>query len=227
MKVNSGLAAIQAVVIFTIFGLALFLPAGTLSWPAGWIFLSLFFAYFCGLNVWLIRHNPGLLQERLRLGRRDQKGWDKVLFPLLETLCIGWLVFMALDAERFHWSSLPAWLQIFGALLLLVSFYLFFLTFRENTYLSTVVRIQSERGQIVISSGPYRVVRHPMYSGMGIFFTATPLLLGSGYGVLFGLGLVAVLARRAVLEERVLKKELAGYEEYTHQVKYRFVPHVW
>jgi protein-S-isoprenylcysteine O-methyltransferase Ste14 len=227
MKVKPEPVVLQTVVIFTTFGIALFLPAGTLLWTAGWIFLGLFFVFFCGVNAWLFRHNPGLLQERLHLARPDQKGWDKVLFPLLEALCLGWLAFMALDAVRFHWSRLPVWLQVFGGLLLLASFYLFFLTFRENSYLSPVERIQGERGQMVISSGPYHIVRHPMYSAMVIFFIATPLLLGSGYGVLFGLGLAALLARRAVLEEKMLKRELLGYEEYTHQVKYRFVPHVW
>src|SRR5690348_13117310 len=129
----------QTAGFFALFALSLFLPAGTLAWPAGWIFLALFFGFFVAVNLWLLRHNPGLLQERMRLARPDQKGWDKLLFPLLLVATLLWLVFMALDAVRLHWSGMPVWLQEAGAVVLLGSFYLLFLTFRENSYLSTVV----------------------------------------------------------------------------------------
>ncbi len=99
--------------------------------------------------------------------------------------------------------------------------------FRENSYLSPVVRVQKERGQTVISTGPYHYVRHPMYSAMVIFFVGTSLMLGSWYGVLFGLIIVLLLARRAVLEERTLQRDLSGYTAYMAGVKYRLMPHVW
>jgi protein-S-isoprenylcysteine O-methyltransferase Ste14 len=217
----------QTLGLFVIFALALFLPAGTLSWPAAWIFLLLFFGFFLAVNIWLFRHNPGLLQERAHLGTADQKGWDKLLFPLLLVFPFAWLVFMALDVIRFHEPVLPTWLQAVGAALLLASFYLFFLTFRENTYLSTVVRIQKERGHSVISTGPYHYVRHPMYAGIFVFMLGTSLLLGSWHGALFGLILVLLVARRAVLEERTLREELPGYPAYMAQVKFRLIPHIW
>jgi protein-S-isoprenylcysteine O-methyltransferase Ste14 len=217
----------QFVGLVVVFSLALFLPAGTLAWPAGWIFLILFFGFFLGINLWLFRFNPALVQERMRFATSDQKGWDKLLFPLLLAFPFAWLVFISLDAVRFHWSPLPLWVQLSGAVLLLCSFYLFFLTFRENSYLSPVVRIQKDRGQTVISSGPYHYVRHPMYSGILLFSVSTPLLLGSGYGVLLGLVLVLIVARRAVLEEHTLRQELNGYAAYMTQVKYRFIPHIW
>ncbi len=217
----------QTVVFFALFALCLFLPAGSLAWPAGWIFLVLFFGFFVGVDTWLYGHNPGLLQERLSLTRKDQKGWDKLFFPMLLLASLAWLIFISFDAGRFHWSSVPGWLQTFGALTLLASFYLLFLTFRENSYLSTVVRIQAERGHSVVSSGPYRFMRHPMYAGMLLFVIGTSLLLGSGYGVLAGLVFVLAVARRAVLEERVLREELQGYEAYMQQVKYRLIPYVW
>ena len=110
---------------------------------------------------------------------------------------------------------------------LVCSFYLFFLTFRENSYLSPVVRIQKEHGQTVVSTGPYHYVRHPMYSGIIVFMVGTPLLLGSWYTLLLGLILVVIIARRSVLEERTLREELNGYAAYMVQVKYRFIPHVW
>jgi protein-S-isoprenylcysteine O-methyltransferase Ste14 len=212
---------------FVAFGLALFLPAGTLAWLAGWIFLVLFFGFLLAINCWLFRHNPGLLLERTRLGTSDQQGWDKVLFPLLIVFFFLWLIFMSFDAVRFHWSLVPVWLQSVGAIVLLCSFYLLFLTFRENSYLSTVVRIQVDRRQTVVSTGPYHIVRHPMYSAILVFVAGTSLLLGSWYGVLSELILLILLAKRAMLEESALRAELPGYAAYMAQVKYRLIPRIW
>jgi len=217
----------QIIIVFVIFALALFIPAGTLRWSAGWVFIVMFFTFAIFIFSWLYHHNPGLLQERLRLATSDQQGWDKVLFPLLNIYLLAWLVFMSLDAVRFHWSPLPIWLQGVGGIILLCSFYLLFLTFRENSYLSPVVRIQEERGQNVISTGPYHYLRHPMYSDILIFVIGTSVLLGSGYGVFVGLISIAMLARRAILEERTLVKELPGYADYQAKVKYRFIPGIW
>jgi protein-S-isoprenylcysteine O-methyltransferase Ste14 len=227
MRVNARLLVAQSIALFLVLALALFAPAGTLAWPVGWLYLVLFLGFYLGVSAWLYRHNPGLLEERSRLSRADQKGWDKVLFPVLLTLVLAWLVFISVDAVRFHWSPEPVWLQVVGTLVLLCSFYLFFLTFRENSYLSTVVRVQTERGHCVISTGPYRYVRHPMYAGFLLFMTGTPLLLGSWYGALLGLAFMLALARRAVLEERTLLAALPAYADYMAQVQYRFVPYVW
>ena len=122
---------------------------------------------------------------------------------------------------------MPEWLQIVGAFVLLGSFYLFYRTFRENPYLSPVVRIQKDRGQTVVTTGPYNYVRHPMYSGFLLFVIGTSLMLGSLYGLIFGLLLVGVAGWRAVMEERTLKKELRGYDAYMAQVKYRLIPYLW
>ena len=227
MQIDIKLLVWQTVGLFAAFALALFLPAGTLAWLAGWIFLALFFGFYLAVTAWLFQHNPGLLTERMRFHTPDQQGWDKVLFPLLLLFPFVWLMFISLDAVRFHWSPVPAWLQIGGAVILVCSFVLFFLTFRENAYLSPVVRIQADRGHAVVSSGPYQYVRHPMYAAILIFVVGTSLLLGSGYGVLFGLILVALVARRAVLEERTLRDELRGYAAYMAQVQYRIIPYVW
>jgi protein-S-isoprenylcysteine O-methyltransferase Ste14 len=227
MQVNVKALVIQVAGAFTVFVLALFIPAGTIAWLAGWIFLLLFFGFSLFIFFWLYRHNPGLLRERMRLGTSDQQAWDKVLFPLLQVYLLVWLVFVSLDATRFHWSPVPIWLQVVGALGLLCSFYLLFVTFRENSYLSPVIRIQGERGQEVISTGPYHYVRHPMYSAILIFIVGTSLLLGSGYGVLVGLFGMLILARRTVLEEYILSKELPGYVEYRTKVRYRLIPHIW
>ncbi len=227
MRVDARQLVAQSIGLFLALALALFPAAGTLSWAAGWLYLMLFFGFYLSVNTWLYRHNPGLLQERSRLSRADQKGWDKILFPVLLGLVFAWLVFISADAARFHWSPEPLWLQVIGTLVLLCSLYLFFLTFQENSYLSTVVRVQTERGHSVISTGPYRYVRHPMYAGFLLFMSGTPLFLGSWYGALLGLAFMLALARRAVLEERTLRAALPAYAEYMAQVRYRFVPYIW
>jgi protein-S-isoprenylcysteine O-methyltransferase Ste14 len=169
-----------------------------------------------------------LLTERMTgIGKPDQKTWDKVFFAAANVVFLAWLVVMPLDAVRFHWSRMPGWLPVIGALLLLWSFLLFFLTFRENAYLSPAVRLQTERGQTVVSTGPYQYVRHPMYATAIIFIVGTTLLLGSWYGLILGLILVVGVALRAVQEERTLRAELPGYDAYMAQVKYRFIPYVW
>ena len=228
MPVNLKLLALEFVGLVVIFALVLFLAAGTVFWMAGWVFLVLFFGADAALGRWLLRHDPGLLQERMSgFGKPGEPTWDKVFFVVLQVFFLAWFVLMPLDAVRFHWSHMPAWLQVVGAILLLVSFYLFFLPFRENPYLSAVVRVQVERGQTVISTGPYHYVRHPLYAAGIPFAAGTALLLGSWYGLLMGLVFLVGLAFRAVQEEGVLRAELPGYDEYMAQVKYRSIPHVW
>jgi protein-S-isoprenylcysteine O-methyltransferase Ste14 len=228
MPVNLKLLGVEIGGMFVVVALALFLAAGTVGWPAGWAFLVLFFGFVVALSLWLLRHNPGLLTERMTgVGKPDQEAWDKVFYGLANLVFLAWLVLMPLDAVRFHWSQMPAWLQVVGAILLLGSFSLFFLTFRENPYLSPAVRVQTDRGQTVVSTGPYHYVRHPMYAAVIPYALGTTLLLGSCYGLLLGLTLVVGIALRAVLEERTLRAELPGYDAYMAQVKYRLVPHVW
>lgn len=156
MTINTKVLVAQIAVLFLVFALTLFLPAGTIAWLAGWTFLVLFFGFVVAVTLWLFRHNPGLLQERMTgFKKPDQHAWDKGLMLLTGVLFFAWLILMPLDAVRFQWSQVPVWLQVVGAMVLLGSFSLFFLTFRENSYLSPVVRIQEERGQTVVSTGPY------------------------------------------------------------------------
>jgi len=228
IKVDLRLLTEEIAGMFVILAFVLFLAAGTVAWPAGWAFLGLFFCFTVGLSLWLLRYNPGLLIERMTgFGRPDQKVWDKVLYVVLAVLFLTWLVLMPLDAVRFHWSTMPPWLQAAGVILLLSSFYLFFLTFRENPFLSPAVRNQADRGQKVVSTGPYRHVRHPMYSAFIVYMLGTTLLLVSWYGLFVGAFLIAPIAFRAVLEERTLRAELPGYDAYIARVKYRLIPRVW
>ncbi len=228
MPVNLKHLTLGFVGLFVVFALTLFLAAGTVLWLAGWAWLMLFFGANAALARWLLEHDPELLQERMTgFGKTGEPFWDKVFLVALEIFLLAWMILMGLDAVRFRWSQMPGWLQVVGAILLLVSFYLFFLTFRENPYASPAVRVQTERGQTVISTGPYHYVRHPMYAAGIPFASGTSLLLGSWYGLLMGLIFTVGLALRAVQEERVLRAELPGYKEYMARVKYRFLPHVW
>jgi protein-S-isoprenylcysteine O-methyltransferase Ste14 len=219
--------ALQMTVVGMVFGLALFGSAGTLYWPAGWIFLGMFLGYAGLLFRWLYRNNPGLLRERMHLGTADQHASDKLLFPVLNLVLLAWLAFDALDARRFHWSSVPFDLQLAGGGILLVSFYLLFLTFRANSYLSPVVRFQADRSQSVVTTGPYRYVRHPMYSAILLLVVGTSLLLGSAYGLLWAAACMILLVQRARMEERLLVKELPEYATYKAQVRQRLIPYVW
>ena len=210
---------------FLVIALALFLPAGTVAWPAAWVFLGLIFVCSLPITWWLLKYDPGLIEERLHL--RPQFSWDKVFIAIALAFILFWFILMPLDAVRFHWSRMPVELKATGALMVLISLYISFLTMRENPYSSAVVRVQKERAQTVISTGPYRYVRHPMYTGACLFFLGTALLLGSWYGVLCTPVFIGLFAVRAVLEERVLREELEGYDAYMARVKYRFFPHVW
>ncbi len=207
--------------------LPLFLAAGTLAWPAGWIYLILLYGWlFIGILL-LLKYNPDLLAERINVSPANQKAWDKVFVSLLNVFFFAWMILMPLDAVRFHWSWMPLWLQVVGAVALVVSFILMSLVFRENSYLSATVRIQEERGQTVIATGPYHYVRHPLYASVLFLFLGTPWLLGSWYGFLLVLLFLPILLVRAVLEERTLRQELPGYDDYMTRVKYRLIPYVW
>ncbi len=209
-------------------GIPLFLAAGTIGWMAGWVFLALCLGFAGGLGCWLYRHNPGLLAERLApIGKAGQRTWDKVFLALINGYFLAWLILMGIDAVRFHWSVMPPWLHAIGGMLLVASFAGWFAIFRENPYLSPAVRMQPERGHVIVTTGPYRWVRHPMYAVAIPFMMGTALWLGSWYGLIAGWGMVVGLGWRALGEERMLSSELAGYRSYRAQVKYRFVPHIW
>jgi protein-S-isoprenylcysteine O-methyltransferase Ste14 len=226
--VNLKQLILQVGGMFAVFAAVLFIAGGTIAWPAGWIFLALFFGFVVALTGWLLRHNPELLIERMNgIGKADQKSWDKVFFALMQIIFIAWLILIPLDAVRYRWSQMPATLQTAGAVLMLISFWLLFLTFRANSYLSPAVRIQKERGQSVISTGPYHYVRHPMYISALLMLIGMSMLLGSWYGLVLTAILALAIAFRAVNEERVLREELGGYRDYAEQVRYRFIPYVW
>jgi protein-S-isoprenylcysteine O-methyltransferase Ste14 len=220
-------ASIANGVTVLVFAALLFGAAGRLDWPAGWAFVILFFLLSQVTMTRLARRDPALLAERLKPPvQRGQPLWDKILLLGIVVLWLGWLVLLGLDA-RFRWSSMPLWAQAAGAIGVIAGYGIIIRVLDENTFLAPVVKIQRKRGHHVISTGPYAVVRHPMYSGMCIMVPSTALLLGSWAGLAASLVIVVGGAFRAVMEERVLRAGLDGYADYAARVRYRLVPLVW
>ena len=219
---------IQTLIVYALTAALLFVAAGTWRWPQAWVFIVEMVASGLAISLWLARHDPGLLAERMSSPfQRAQAAADKLI---LVAICVGWpawLVFLALDAVRFRLSHLPVPVQIAGALLILVGMYACYRTFRENSFAAPVVKIQKERGQTVVTTGPYAIVRHPMYAGGSLLFFAIPMLLGSAYGLALAPAWLALLVLRIPLEERVLRENLAGYDDYARRVRWRLLPGIW
>ena len=208
--------------------LVLFL-AGDWTWPEGWIFGGWFVAVGASTVAWLSRRDPGLLAERYRLpGTGGQSRRDRIIVYVLTVGFIIWIALMPLDARRFHWTPrLPLAVELVGDALLGLSWLLLFRSFTDNTFGSALVRVQSERGHRVVSTGVYGWVRHPMYLGATLMFVGGPLVTGAISALVVGLTLVGLLAVRSLDEEALLTRELLGYEEYRRRVRYRLIPFVW
>jgi protein-S-isoprenylcysteine O-methyltransferase Ste14 len=204
----------------------IFLSSGRLDYWQGWLFLGLSVS-FAALSGWLLRERQGLLAERLRPGR-GMKWWDKGYYLFSTPLYFAAIALAGVDAGRRHWSSRPA--AIVYALVLmafLAGHGLFLWAKRVNPFFSSVVRLQTDRGQTVCREGPYRFCRHPGYLGGLLFGLATPVVLGS-YWALVPQGLAALLlVGRAVLEDRMLTLDLLWYAEYKETVRFRLIPGLW
>ncbi len=191
--------------------LILFLPAGTLDWPQAWIFVAIFILCSTVIGAWLYRTDRDLLAARMASPMsRDQRPRDRAVILAIMVLYFASFLFMALDARRFHWSHVPVWLEVAGAALIVISFWGNVGVMRANSFAAVNIRVQSERGQTVVDTGPYAVVRHPMYAWILPLLLGTPLLLGSAWGVLWLALFVPLLAARISGEEAVLIDGLAG-----------------
>lgn len=218
---------LQTAIWLAITATLLFVPAGTTDWPEAWIFMAEIGVLGLVSGFLISRHDPELLAERLKPPlQSDQKSWDKVVLSLFFALWLAQYVVIGLD-RRFGASDVPVWLEVVGALAIALGIYMFHVVMRTNTFAAPVVKIQTERKHSVISTGPYALVRHPMYAGAIPLIIGTPLLLGSWWGVAWAPLLLIVLAYRAVREEETLKSELDGYAAYAARVRYRLVPGVW
>lgn len=217
---------LQVVLWTALLAALIFWPAGTLAYPGGWAFIALFALGGLAMVGWLAKYSPSLLRERMASPlQRAQKPWDRVFLSLFILTFIGWMMFMARDAARTGFAAVPLWLQALGGAGIVIYMLGTWRTFRENRFAAPVVKIQE--GQQVVDTGPYALVRHPMYASSLLFFIGLPLLLGSWRGLAFSVFFVIGIGWRAVQEERTLRRELPGYESYTRRVRYRFIPFVW
>jgi protein-S-isoprenylcysteine O-methyltransferase Ste14 len=226
MKISKVIGSSLFILLFPVM---IILLSGDLTWPEGWIF-SVWFILLCYSTIYyLYRKDPALLEERYKKpGTGNEKGWDKYVVAGLVVGFTSWIVVMPLDARRYGWSPVfPLWMQLVGFGMLAGSYYLFFRSYADNTFLSPLVRIQEDRKQTVVSTGVYGFVRHPMYLGAILMLIGTPLLLGSILGVLVGVVVTVLLMGRIIGEEKMLSRELEGYSEYTKKVRYRLVPYLW
>lgn len=208
-------------------GTLLFVSAGSLDWPAAWLFLAVSVILGPACGWWLAKTDPALLAERLRpTFQAEQPAADKKFMLTFMAALPIWLIAIGLD-RRVHGSDVPLVLQVLGLAMYLLSTAFIMWVFRENSFAAPVVKVQAERHHRVVSSGPYAVVRHPMYSGIMLFFVGVPLLLGSWWGVAIAPLFAVLFGIRARIEERALVDGLPGYADYAARVRYRLVPGLW
>ena len=225
--INVKQLVIKAVVkfsfIYVLLGLCFFLPAGTFNFWEAWLYIGTFSSAMIIFLIFLIRKDPALLKRRLEtVEKRNKQKW--VIW--LSNLLFLSIYFIPGFDKRYEWSNVPIWLVILADLIFALGYLFFFWVMRENSYAAHNVKV--EKGvQKVITTGPYAIVRHPMYSAVIIMFGITPLALGSYWGLIPLSAIFVLLYFRITDEEQLLKEELDGYKEYMKQTKYRIFPKIW
>jgi protein-S-isoprenylcysteine O-methyltransferase Ste14 len=218
-------ALLSLVALAVSMGLLLFAPAGTIRYWRAWVYLGIFTGASLLTTLYLIKKDPALLKRRLRGGPIAEKQPAQKIIMLFASLgFIGLLVVPALD-HRFGWSTVPQSVVIAGETLVAIGFYFIFLVYRENTFTSATIEVAED--QKVVSTGPYALVRHPMYASAFLYLVGTPLALGSYWGLFALLFMMSFLIWRLFDEEKFLAENLPGYTEYQKQVRHRLVPYVW
>ena len=217
---------VQVLAVVVIMDAILFLLAGRLDWNGAWVFTCLYLVYLLVMVVWMMQNAPELLEERSRM-TSNVEGFDKIIVTVSAIALIGLLVIAALDAGRFRWTVMPVALQVLGLLAIIpCAGWLFWVT-KTNPYLSRSARIPDDCGQHVVTTGPYRYVRHPMYAAMMPFGPCTALVLGSWLAFVPGVVMAILFVIRTAVEDRKLHDELPGYKEYADRVRYRLLPGLW
>lgn len=217
--IRSAIFGIAALVAFT------FVPAGTLDYWQGWLYIATWILVGSAYTVYVARHDPALLRRRTEAGVTHEKEPAQKIIILFLYLAFMLLVTLPPLDFRFGWSRLPWYASVLGDALIGLSFYVFYLVSKVNTYAAANVRV--EEGQRVISTGVYGIIRHPMYLGALILFVGTPIALGSLWSLLVVPLFVPILYFRIINEEKILKRDLRGYEAYTHTVRYRLIPGIF
>jgi protein-S-isoprenylcysteine O-methyltransferase Ste14 len=217
--------AVWALVGLVLFGVMLFVPAGTFNYWQGWVFLAVFTGSTWIPGIYLLRKNPAALERRMRAGpAAETRIVQKIVISVAFVSAAAMMVLSVVD-HRFGWSAVPAAVSLIGDVLVAVGLGIAMLVVIQNSYAAANVTV--EAGQTVVSTGLYGFVRHPMYLGNVIMMVGIPLALGSYWGLSFLVAGLAVLALRIRDEEMLLEQQLAGYRHYAKQVRYRLVPLVW
>jgi protein-S-isoprenylcysteine O-methyltransferase Ste14 len=206
-------------------GAVLFVSAWTFNYWQAWVFLSVFGLSSLAVTVYLMKNDPKLLERRMHGGPTAEKELSQKI--IMSAASIGFaaiLIVPALD-HRWHWSAVPPYAVIAGNILIVLGWTIILFVFRENTFTSATIEVVAD--QRIVSTGPYAVVRHPMYSGSLLYFLGIPIALGSWWGLLVGILMMPVFVLRLFDEEKLLARNLPGYSEYMDRVKYRLVPFVW
>jgi protein-S-isoprenylcysteine O-methyltransferase Ste14 len=211
--------------LLIVMAIIIFVPAWTLDYWQAWIFLVVFFVPPLLITIYLMKHDPKLLERRTTAGPgAEQERIQNIIQALAGLAFIAIFIVSALD-HRFGWSTVPAYVTALGDVLVIFGFYLVFLVFKENTFASGTIEVVAE--QRVISTGPYALVRHPMYIGALVMLVGVPLALGSWWGLLAIIPMIIVLILRLLDEEKFLAKNLAGYRDYQSKVRYHLFPLIW
>jgi protein-S-isoprenylcysteine O-methyltransferase Ste14 len=218
-------AWLALVVVAGVMCALLFGAAGTTQYWQAWVYVAIFLGASILTTLYLMKRDPALLARRLRGGPMFEKeGTQRIIMVFISLGFIAVLVVPALD-HRFWWSTVPVWGVVLGDILVAIGFYLIFLVYRANTFTSAVIEVAAD--QKVISTGPYAVVRHPMYASGSLYMLGTPLALGSYWGFLALAAMAPFLLWRVLDEERILTRDLPGYAEYRQRVRHRLVPFIW
>jgi protein-S-isoprenylcysteine O-methyltransferase Ste14 len=204
---------------------SLFIPAGTLNYWQAWVFLAVFFTAVLAITIYLKKEDPKLLERRIKAGSAaETQRSQKVIQFLAAIVFILIFILSALD-HRFGWSVVPWYVAGAGDFLVALGLLVVFFVFRENSFASATIEIATE--QRLVATGPYAIVRHPMYSGAFVMLLGVPLALGSWWGVVTVIPIMLVIIWRLIDEEKFLKINLAGYSDYLDKVKYRLLPFIW
>ena len=214
----------------TLFAVALMWPAGIWYWWEAWVVTVIWTISGVVMTNYLMHNDPELLAERLKLMpfQKEQKSWDKVIMLIFFIAAIALYIIPGFDVVRYGWSEpLPLWMKVIAVLIHFPCFVILGWVMRENTYLSQVVKIDKQRNHQVITTGPYALIRHPMYTVTIVLLFAMPVALGSRFALIVSAFLAVLLVVRTYLEDRTLYAELKGYPEYTKQTPYRLIPWIW
>lgn len=203
-------------------GVLLFLPAGTLGFQRGWLFMGVLFIPMFLAGIVLMSKNPELLSKRLNV--KETQVEQSLVIKLSGLMFLAGFILAGLDFS-FSWSQMPEWISWLAVVVFLMGYGMYAEVLRENTYLSRTVEVQEN--QKVIDTGLYGIVRHPMYSATILLFLSMPIILGSWFALIVFLCYPLIIAKRIRNEEQVLNEELAGYPKYTQNVRYRLIPFVW